>query len=106
MRSLAAESAVPCGLWPDAQKKCFGFVRSVVRDEAADAPNSTVSAASAASTRTRLICRFPPGEKVDMARHASPDRMKPKRAQDPRSPVLDVDRLRRPHPGSTTVSKR
>src|SRR5581483_4336600 len=56
MRSLAVESATePCGFWPGAQKKCFGFVRSELRDEAADAPSAPVRTASAASTQTRFM---------------------------------------------------
>jgi hypothetical protein len=54
MRSFAAESAtVALGVWPAAQKKCFGFVRSEVRDEADDAPSRAAVAARSASTAAR-----------------------------------------------------
>src|SRR5205807_6405193 len=82
MRSLAVESAtVPCGFWPGAQKKCFGFVRSVVRDDAVDAPSITARIASTTNTparraRDRALFMFPPvGERVDIARHQSPNRV-------------------------------
>src|SRR5487761_383226 len=71
MRSLEAESATaPAGFWPGAQKKCFGFVRSLVRDDAVDAPSitaRTTSTASAPARRAKDRAEFmvPPMGEVD-----------------------------------------
>src|ERR1700751_5310602 len=90
MRSLAVESATePCGFWPGAQKKCFGLVRSKLRDEAADAPSAPVRTASAASTQTRFMW----GSLLERSMWPDfNDRLEPRANLDPRR--LDIESSR------------
>src|SRR2546430_5057567 len=108
MRSLAVEAAtVPCGFWPGAQKKCFGFVRSVVRDDAVDAPSVTARITSTTSTparraRVRTLFMFPPvvSESILLAIN---DRIGSITNLDPKTGSLAGNAALEPDLGSTSV---
>src|SRR5436309_5388328 len=108
MRSLAVESAtVPCGFWPGAQKKCFGFVRLVVRDDAVDDPGVTARITSTTSTparraRVRTLFMFPPvvSESILLAIN---DRIGSITNLDPKTGSLARSAALQPHLGSTSV---